>query len=312
MNKKNIAIMAVGLGLFAFVAAKMGWSGMIQELKAVWIALPILVGLGAGRLVLQTLAWSCALKADGIHAGFGHLMGARASSQGMAYLSVLGPLVSEPMRISLVGEHSAAATLIDTGVYWFSSGIFAMIGAVCAIGRMAGNHHTGSLIGVEFAMLTGMVLIAGSKPILPALARRLGRRAPASLRHAAEIEIAIRNFKRKHPGAVRKIFCMGIACQVLIAAEAAAILACLKIPIHCPVILGLEAANHLVKAMGGWLPARLGADESGTAAAFMTFGLPSASGLALALARRSRDLLEVLYGFVWLALRSRSSKKAAA
>jgi hypothetical protein len=73
-------------------------------------------------------------------------------------------------------------------------------------------------------------------------------------------------------------------------------------------ILALEAANRVVKAMGSWVPARIGADETGMAAAFLAFGLPSASGLALALARRSRDLLEVVIGFTWLALRSRTVK----
>lgn len=311
MNRKNMLIMAAGLGLFAFVAARMGWSAMIQELKTVWIGLPILIGLSSARMLLQALAWSCALEADGIHTGLGQLLGARASSHGMGYLSVLGPLISEPMRISLVGEHSAAATLIDAGVYWFSSGVFALIGAVCAVGCMAGRH-SGALIGMVLATVAGMAFIAGSKPILPALIRKLGARAPAGLRHAAETEVAIRNFRGQHPGAVRKMFWLGIACQVLIAAEVAAIFWCLKMPIQCTVILALEAVNRIVKAAGGFVPARLGADESGMAAAFLTFGLPSASGLALALARRSRDLLEVLLGLTWLAMRSRKMKASPA
>ena len=85
-----------------------------------------------------------------------------------------------------------------------------------------------------------------------------------------------------------RMFWMGIACQVLMLLEIAAIFwALAKMPIHCGMILALEAANRVVKAMGSWVPARIGADESGMAAAFLAFGLPSASGLALALARRS-------------------------
>jgi len=308
MDKKNVVIMAAGVGLFAFVAAKMGWSGMIQELKAVWIALPILVGLSSLRLWLQTAAWSCALKNDGIHVSVGQLMGARASSHGMGYLSVLGPLVSEPMRISLLGEHSAAATLIDTGVYWFSSGLFGLVGCLCAIGCMGGHRHTGSLISLAVTTVIGMGLIAGSKPMLPGLVRWLGGRAPLWLRHGEEVEVAIHNFKRRHPRAVANMFWLGIVCQVLIAAEVVAVFWCLRMPIHAGIILALEAASRVVRAMGGWVPARIGMDESGMAAAFVTFGLPSASGMALALARRTRDLLEVLVGFAWLAWRSRAQK----
>ena len=306
MNKKNVAIMTTGLGLFAFVTANMGWGGMIQELKAAWVALPILAGLSVSRLWLQTMSWSCALKAAGINAGAGELMGARASSHGMGYLSVLGPAVSEPMRISLLGEHSAAATLIDTGVYWFSSGIFGIGGCLCAIGCMGGHRHTASLIGLAVTMVIGMAVIAGSKPMLPALVRRLGSHVPTWLRRGEEVEVKIHNFKREHPGAVRSMFWLGIVCQVLIAAEVVAIFWCLRMPIHAGVILALEAASRVVKAMGGWVPARIGMDESGMSAAFVAFGLPSASGLALALARRVRDLLEVVVGFAWLAWRSRA------
>jgi hypothetical protein len=56
-----------------------------------------------------------------------------------------------------------------------------------------------------------------------------------------------------------------------------------------------------------WAPARIGADETGMAAAFLMFGLPSASGLTLALARRVRDLIEVLAGVGWLARTGRQS-----
>jgi hypothetical protein len=308
MNKKNVAIIAAGLGLFAFVAAKMGWRGMVDELKTVWVVLPALAGLSTLRLVLQTAAWSAALKANGIYAGFAELMGVRTSSHGMGYLSVFGPLVSEPMRIGLLSNHAAvtAPTLIDSGVAWFGSGIVAIIGCLCAAGYMGLHGHTKTLIALAVVTVVGMLLIVCSKPILPALIRRLGARTPSWLRLGEEVEAAIFAFRRQHPGTLHKMFWLGIACQVLTAAEVVVVFWCLKMPVHAGMILALEAASRVVKAMGGWLPARLGTDESGMAAAFIAFGLPSASGLALALARRSRDLLEVLIGFAWLAWRSRS------
>jgi hypothetical protein len=57
----------------------------------------------------------------------------------------------------------------------------------------------------------------------------------------------------------------------------------------------------MVKMAAGWMPARIGADESGAAGAFLSFGLPAASGLTLALARRTRDLLASFIGLAWLA-----------
>jgi uncharacterized membrane protein YbhN (UPF0104 family) len=313
MNKKNVAIVAAGLGLFAFVAAKMGWRGMLDELKTVWIMLPVLAGLSTVRLLLQTVAWSSALKANGVHAGFAELMGARTSSHGMGYLSVFGPLVSEPMRISLLSDHEAvtAPTLIDSGVSWFGSGVITIVGCLCAAESMGVQHHTKSLVALALVTVIGMLLVLRSKPLLPLLVRKLGSRTPSWLRQGEEVEVAIYDFRQKHPRTLHKMFWLGMACQMLTAAEVVAVFCCLKMPVHAGMILALEAANRVVKAMGGWLPARLGTDESGMAAAFMAFGLPSASGLALALARRSRDLLEVLVGFAWLAGRSRLRSAAA-
>ncbi len=58
------------------------------------------------------------------------------------------------------------------------------------------------------------------------------------------------------------------------------------------------------------MPARIGADEGGAAAAFVALGLPAAGGLALALARRLRDMIFSLAGLVWLASRTHTGEDA--
>ena len=121
MKKTKIIIPAIGLLVFGFILAKMGWTGVFHQLQVIRRALPVLIGLSSLRLALQTVAWSQTLRAEGIRASVGELIGARVASRGIGYLSVLGPAVSEPMRIKLLREHSpsvTAATLIDTGAYW--------------------------------------------------------------------------------------------------------------------------------------------------------------------------------------------------
>ena len=64
---------------------------------------------------------------------FGELLGIRLASQSMGYLSVLGPALSEPMKINLLKGNwnaSATATLADTGIYWFTSAIFGLASAM--------------------------------------------------------------------------------------------------------------------------------------------------------------------------------------
>jgi hypothetical protein len=155
----------------------------------------------------------------------------------------------------------------------------------------------------------GLLLIARPRPVLPALVRLLGRRCPQSLSRAVSVEAAIREFQARHPRSIRSILALDLACQALIAAEVVAVLACFQISFSLGTILAIEAANRIVRFMGGLVPARIGTDESGMAAAFLAFGLPAASGLALALARRIRDLVEAGLGIAWFSWISRRPQR---
>jgi hypothetical protein len=145
-----------------------------------------------------------------------------------------------------------------------------------------------------------LFLIARSKPLLARLANALDASSPRWLTKAARIEEAIRDFEVEHPASIRKMFWLDALCQVLLAAEVVAIFLSLKIPLHAATVLGIEGATRAIKMATGWMPARIGADESGIAGTFLAFGLSPASGITLALARRSRDLLAALIGLTWL------------
>ena len=312
MKKRNAAVMITGLALFGFVAAKVGWGDIARQMQAVGTALPVLLAVSAARMALQTGAWSSALRTYGIRAKATTLIGARLASRGMGYLSALGPLVSEPMRISLLEDRSreaTAATLVDTAAYWVSSWFFTIFGTVCAIHFISGGKRIWSLAVLVPLVVGAAFLIVHKKPVLPGLSRRLGARCPRCLREGEQVEAAIRDFQGRHPVCIRRMFACGLACQILMGAELFAIFFVLRIPCHPATILGMETASRVVDTMGGWLPARIGADESGMAAAALTFGLSSLTGLAVALARRVRDLTETVGGLCWLAWRSRSAQR---
>jgi hypothetical protein len=306
VNRKWDALLAVaGLALFAFAAGRIGWGAVMKTIVEARTGVAIIVGLSLVRLFLQTRSWSIALRADSVESPASALAFIRLASQGIGYLSVLGPVASEPMKISLLRKwgSGAAATLVDTGVYWFTSGLVGVAGCLSAILLLAHSRHSTVSLAI-FGLILGasLFLIAGSKPRLSALGGALGARCPRWLQSAARLEVALRRFETQHPSSIRSMFLLGIACQALVGAEVLAMFWTLKIPFHAGVVLGVEGATRAIKIMAGWMPARIGADESGTAGAFLAFGLSPASGLALALARRSRDLLGALIGLIWLAL----------
>jgi lysylphosphatidylglycerol synthase-like protein len=313
--RRDMLLAATSLVLLVFVGSRIGLQTVMRELAAVGAGIAIIIILSLARLLLQTRSWSIALRRVGAASPMGELMLIRLASQAIGYLTVLGPAASEPMKISLLRQRAkspTAATIVDTGVYWFTSALVGIAGCLAAI--VIETHAPKSLAPALILVsmfVAGVFALARPKLRLAPLADRLGERCPRWLRKAGQVEIAIREFAAQDRRAIRQMFLLDLACQVLMASEVVTVFLFLRLPLHAGVILGLEAATRMVKMAAGWMPARIGADESGAAGAFLSFGLPAAAGVALALARRTRDLLACLVGLTWLAWVSRRNRKSA-
>jgi hypothetical protein len=311
-RRKDALLAGAGLLLLLFVGSRIGLHSVIEKLVAVRAGIAVIIALSLIRLALQTRSWSIALRQDGLDSSVRDLIFIRLASQSMGYLTVLGPVASEPMKISLLQKRAkspAAATLVDTGVYWFASGLVGIAGCLAAGLLLAHNPRSvATAVILATIFVGGLFAIARPKLLLARIAESLGARCPRWLRKGAQIEIAIRTFAAQNRPAIRQMFLLDVVCQALAAAEVATVFWFLRLPLHAGVILGLEAASRMVKMASGWMPARIGADESGAAGAFLSFGLPAAAGLALALARRTRDLLACLVGLGWLAWMSRRNQ----
>jgi hypothetical protein len=252
-----------------------------------------------------------ALRQDGIHSNTTELMFLRLASQGIGYLTVLGPVASEPIKIRLLeryGGSATAATLVDTGLYWLSAALVLVAGSVSAPSIFAHNQRASLLLASIVGI--GIFVLVQPKLLLRWLASSLSKHSPGWLTKAAQIESEIRKFAHEHPAAIRQMFLLDVACQALLLAEVATALYFLHLPLRGGAILSIESVSRAVRMIGGWLPARIGADESGLAAAFAGLGLPAAAGLAFAVARRIRDTLNTLAGLTWLVWRTRSDQNS--
>lgn len=308
MKRIDTILVAAGLALFAFVASRIGWTALVHQLMTASPAIPVLVIFSFLRLLLQTYAWRIALRQEGVTAKFGELIGIRLSSQSMGYLSVLGPALSEPMKISLLKgnwDAPATATLADTGIYWFTSAMLGLAGCAAAAFLLAGTQDARTLVGITLLFALLLALLIRQKPLLQRLVAALGDRAPGWLRKGAVLEEEIRSFRIRHPFSARSMLYLDLLCQLLMVAETAIVLFYARLPIHLAALLGIETATRVTKMVAGWLPARIGADEGGTVVAFAAFGLSPAAGMLLALTRRFRDLLWCVLGLSWFAWRSR-------
>jgi hypothetical protein len=258
---------------------------------------------------MQTFSWSAALKNEGLEIGMPRLIGIRLASQAMGYLTVFGPVLSEPMKIKLlrtpVGS-TATATFLDNGVYWFTSALIGIAGCVCI--ALVKTQSGTSVLALSAVFVLVLMFIARRKPVLLAISGDLGKRSPSWLTQAGKIESGIRELRAQKPKLVGRMFWLDVGCQLLLVLEVAVVLWSLRLPLHLVTVVAIEGLTRGVKMMTGFVPARLGADESGAMSAFAASGLSPAFGLTLALTRRARDLSWALVGLAWLAWRSQISK----
>lgn len=314
MKKSHLVIGFLGVALFVWVIAHISLAELVQELRAICVALPIVLALSLGRLFLQTITWSASLDGQNASAPVKKLMGVRIASQAMGYLTVFGPVLSEPMKIKLLGtsiEPTAAATFLDDGVFWFTSALVAILGVVCLL--ITAFHGAAShWIPAVLALASFVLVIKRRDPILSCVVRVLGTHTPSWLTRAEKFEASVRSYRVEQPALVRRMFWLDVACQLLTASEVAVVLWALHLPIHFLAVLAIEGVTRSVKLVSGFIPARLGSDEGGAVSAFALTGFSPALGLSLALTRRVRDLLWALVGISWLLWNSRRLERQGA
>src|SRR5882672_8118719 len=197
MNKAQPAFALVAIVLFAWVLAHVGLAPLVEQLKAMRIALPIVLALSLVRLLLQSIAWSASLRGEQVSVDIPKLAGVRLAGQSMGYLTVLGPVISEPMKIKLLGtstEPTITATFLDNGVYWFTSALVAISGIVC-LPLIAAHGAAYHWIPVILAPAFAVFAITRRNPILAGVVRAFGRRAPSWLARAEKFEASIRTYR---------------------------------------------------------------------------------------------------------------------
>jgi len=293
--KRNYLIVAlVGLALLIWVIARVRVPGIVQDFSAFKIAVPVVLALSLCRLILQTSAWSQALKDQRVSIPARQLVGVRVASQGMGYLTILGPVLSEPMKVKLLGtpaEPTITATLLDDGVYWFTTILLAIAGWLSIPTVAIHGMHAPSVAAAVLGLVLVLFFILSQKSVLSLLLRRLGNRSPRWLVRAAILEGSIRNYRGRRPALVKRMFWIDVLCQLLVALEVVVVLWALHLPVRLLPVVAIEGITRGFKLITGWIPARLGSDEGGAISAFALAGFSPGLGLALALTRRVRDLL---------------------
>jgi len=182
---------------------------------------------------------------------------------------------------------------------------FICIGAVAAQSVLATD--SGTRRGMMFVVLASLCVIAllfalqrhGMFNSLRALFSRFSIRLEIFERNAAhlrQLDEQIYAFYHRSPGrfvAVTLVYLLGWLADAL---EIYVVCPLLGLPLSWSEAIAIESFISVAKAVGIFVPAAIGVQESGVLLLFHLFGLPAPIGVAYALLRRGRELLYVLVG----------------
>ncbi|MGH9788120.1 MAG: hypothetical protein ACRD4U_05400, partial [Candidatus Acidiferrales bacterium] len=164
MRKIEIVFLVLGLALFVILLDRIGWGVILAQLEDVgWTFLLVLVVSG-GRYLARTLAWRYAFAAHHELPGLGEMFRARLAAQALGYLTVAGPLLSEPAKATLLREQvplriGLGGSLLEAAAYSVTSTIIMVAGLVVGVAWLGMDETTRVTAWLVVALLAALLLL---------------------------------------------------------------------------------------------------------------------------------------------------------
>jgi putative membrane protein len=306
----------LGLALFLFWRAGVGPLLQLLQTSGVWLVLASLVHVVP--MFINAQAWRELMPADAYslrrlalatwirESVNGLLPVARVGGEFAAYRSLARASADPALAASLV---------VDVVVTLFSQGIFGLVGVILLLGRETAQPRIAQIAGAAFAMAgvgAALVFLQRSGLIarcIEAANRWLADRWRLAIEQSAQVDHLVRRLYRRG-AALRKCLALQLLGYLTGATELWLVLFSLGHPSPIDAIV-LEAAVQVVASAGFFVPGALGIQEGGFLLVGAMLGLDAPTALALAAARRLRELLVFFPGLLaWHSLESRRSPLA--
>jgi phosphatidylglycerophosphate synthase len=313
--------MLASAGLTAFLVWRAGPTLLWQDLTKLGWGFTLVIALAGIAHLLKAWAWQMTLGRGQGKISFPRLVGLRLGAEAAGQLGILGQTFGDSIRVSQLGREMQtakclASVTLDRGFYLVTGIIVAIAGVLAALPALAGSPalrlYAGLFVfaAIQFLLLT---LLAMRKrwPFLSGSARLVGRipsfeswveRKFETIRATEE---ALFDFHHKTPRAFWTSFSLNLGGQCLAILEVCLVLWLLGAHIGFLGALIIEGLTKLLNTVGNFNPGNIGTYEGGNMLIGKIFSLSSASGLALALARRLRAFFWTLVGGVCLVFMTR-------
>lgn len=308
--------MLASAGLTAYLVWRAGPSHLWQDLTKLGWGFIVVVALAGVSHLLKTWAWQLTLGRDQDKVSFPRLVGLRLGAEAAGQLGIVGQAFGDSIRVSQLSRemqagNSFASVTLDRAFFLVTGMIIAIAGVLAALPALAHSQtlrlYAGLFVFVATTILF-LILLAVRKrwPFLSGSARLVGRVCAFKgwieqrLEMIKVTEDALFDFHHKTPGAFWTGFSLNLGGQCLAILEVCIVLWLLGAHIGFYGALIIEGLTKFLNMIGNFNPGNIGTYEGGNILIGKIFSLTSATGLALALARRLRAFFWALIGGVCL------------
>jgi uncharacterized protein (TIRG00374 family) len=309
---RPLAILAGGL-IVAWLVWEIGPSTLIAELRKLSWRLPLILLPQVVTNVFKTEGWRAAFPRR--RPRFGLLFPVRLAGEAVNETTPTGTMGGDALKAFLLVRAGAgvsveeglvavviAKTALVASLAAFIAGALALgwaFGAappaMLALLALLAAYMAASTAGFMWAQLRGIFRMGGR-----ALAWiGLGDRVAVG---ADRVDADLRWFYRERRRQAAVVFGLSLVGWATGALETWLRLVLLESPVSLPTALVIEAGATGVRAVGFLIPGSIGVLEGGLVGIFAMLGLSSSTGLAFGIARRFREGVWILLGYVCLAV----------
>jgi uncharacterized protein (TIRG00374 family) len=316
---------AGGLLLLAWLVYRLGPASVMRSLEPLGWGFLFVLFLQAGPVVLNSLAWKAALPRN-LRVPLRAFLSVLVAGEAVNAVSPVGFVGGELIRIGQLSRRvpiqAAVATTGLAAMGQFAAQVlFVLSGMPAVLARVEDLRLRTGLIAVcaLAGAILGLVLLLGWQaeirlrvragldriPGLDSLLQRL----PESVRRLApEVGRAFQDRPARFAASMAASF-LAWQCGVV---ETLLVLALLGQPVGVPMALAIEVAAVAIEGALFFVPARMGTQEGGRVLVFLALGLDPATGLALGLVRRLREIVWAAAGLAVLGRLQRDPQGAGA
>jgi hypothetical protein len=311
----GILVAVVALGLFVYTLWSTGPGEIQRGLGQIGWGFPLIIAISSVRLLSRTLAWRALLPAPPPP---GAMIGATLAGEAVGNLVPLGPLAGEPAKIGYLRSRgpiseAAAALGLENVFYSLSVASVIVVGMTLLVLTVALPDDlrivaTVALVAMAALVAAGVFVLLRRPSATGSVLDRLPRWLPAG--RLRSIESKAYGYYASTKGRLGRVLAFETLFHVFGLAEVYAVMWMLAG--EAPSLLHafiLESAGRVINVLFRFVPMRVGVDESGSKLVALALGLPDATGVLLALARKLRVLVWTALGVALIAHRGMSLRQ---